>query len=300
MAKGKQEFMKRFKRIYVEINNRCNLSCDFCPKTKRNAAMMSVDFFSSILEQIKDYTDSIYMHIMGEPLMHPNFSHLLGCCKEHGIDVSITTNGTLLSTDFYSTIENKDVLKQINISLHSYGGGAVNAFDEHYINSIFDFVDLAQKDNIYINYRLWNGNGDDVKTKNESLIKRLQDKYPILDEQWNAWTPNNKGLRLSKKVLLHQAQQFKWPRLGDEEIFTCGICYGLRTHVGILVDGTVVPCCLDGEGTMPLGNIKEKPFNEIINSKKATAIYNAFSENTPIEDTCKTCGFHVVNDNIFV
>ncbi len=283
--------MKRYKRIYVEINNCCNLSCDFCPKSQRTPAMMSVEFFNDILEQIKEYTDCIYMHVMGEPLMHPNFSQLLDCCKKHGISANITTNGTLLSKEFYDKIKNKEVIRQMNISLHSYGGGSVNSFDDQYFNSIFEFVNLAKEEDIYINYRLWNGDEEDVKIKNADVLERIQSKYQVPEEQWNSWNANNKGLRLARKVFLQQAQQFKWPKLGDEEIFSCGICYGLRTHVGILADGTVVPCCLDGEGAMSLGNIKEQTFSEIIHSKRAESIYDGFSRNNPVEATCKTCGY---------
>ena len=86
----------RFSRCYLEITNRCNLSCSFCPKTKRPARTLSPAEFRLLAEKIRPYTDYLYLHVLGEPLMHPELETLLGICGELNFRVVITTNGTLL------------------------------------------------------------------------------------------------------------------------------------------------------------------------------------------------------------
>ena len=108
---------KRFSKIYVEITNNCNLNCSFCSKDNLPKKEMSVDEFRIVIDKIKDYTDNIYLHVKGEPLLHSHLDEILTICDNIGINVRITTNGTLLS-------KKKDILlkhniKQINVSLHS-------------------------------------------------------------------------------------------------------------------------------------------------------------------------------------
>ena len=108
--------MKRFKRVYIEITNVCNLSCNFCPKTMRKAHSMDVDSFKKILDQVKPYTDYLYLHLKGEPLLHPNLPEFLDLCAEREFKVNITTNGTLLRK-MKDKIIKKPSIRQINISL---------------------------------------------------------------------------------------------------------------------------------------------------------------------------------------
>ena len=87
----------KFKKIYVEITNKCNLNCSFCSKLKRELKTMSKDEFKHVISEIKPYTDYIYLHLKGEPLIHPDLEDILKIAKENNIIVNITTNGTKLS-----------------------------------------------------------------------------------------------------------------------------------------------------------------------------------------------------------
>ena len=68
-------------------------------------------------------------------------------------------------------------------------------------------------------------------------------------------------------------------------------CYGLRDQVGVLSDGTVVPCCLDHNGDIRLGNIYEQPIEEILNSPRAKAMVEGFSCRKAAEELCRKCGY---------
>ena len=67
----------RFSKVYVEISNLCNLSCAFCPGTKRKKKAMTEDEFAALLPKLRPYTDFLYFHLMGEPLCHPKLGRFL-------------------------------------------------------------------------------------------------------------------------------------------------------------------------------------------------------------------------------
>ena len=84
------------KKAYVEFTNRCNLACSFCPGTRRKSAFMTAEDFSRVLRRLQGITEHIYLHVMGEPLLHPELPTILALAGEAGYNVYITTNGTLL------------------------------------------------------------------------------------------------------------------------------------------------------------------------------------------------------------
>ena len=292
--------MERFAKVYVEITNRCNLACDFCPPTRRAAAFMPPEQFSTILDQIKPYTSHIYLHIKGEPLLHPALGELLDISDAKGFRVNITTNGTLIRR-VHEMLLTKPAVRQINFSLHSFEGNESGGSREAYIRDILDFTrDAQQRSIIIVSLRLWNLDGDGsfadqpkmsaAARRNDALLSMIEETfdlpYSIADQVISA-----RGIAIADRVFLHQEHLFAWPDMSAEEIPGDAFCYGLRNQIGILVDGTVVPCCLDGEGVICLGNIFEKPFGEIIAGPRTRAIYDGFSRREAVEDLCKRCGY---------
>lgn len=161
--------MKKFKKLYIEITNVCNLACRFCPQTIRQPEFMKLETFSKILDQIKPYTDYIYFHVKGEPLLHLEIDSFLDLSYEKGFKVNITTNGTLLNKA-KDKILMKPALRQINFSLHSFDGNEGLHNKDEYINNILSFVKEAiDKTNILVSLRLWNLDKD-----NETNIQRKE------------------------------------------------------------------------------------------------------------------------------
>ena len=280
--------MKKFKKVYIEITNVCNLSCSFCPKTKREYKYLSVEDFKHTLEQVKPYTDYIYFHLMGEPLLNPNLEKFLDLAYENNLKVNITTNGTLLPK-VKNILINSKALRQVNISLHSFeANNNVNFYE--YINNVLEF---CNESSCIRSLRLWNLDSYNLKGDN----KLNKDIIDILKNNFNyegdlkTDLDMKKGLKIGDKVYLNSAEKFQWPTMDIDIISEEGFCYGIRDHIGILVDGTVVPCCLDGEGNIPLGNIHKDTLENILNSERAMAIYNGFSNRKRVEELCKRCGY---------
>lgn len=281
--------MKKLKKIYIEITNVCNMNCSFCPKTKRKPEFMTVNNFSNIISKIKPYTDFVYLHVMGEPLLHPNIGEILDVCQEYGIQANMTTNGTLIE-EKGDIILNKKALRQINYSLHSFPANTVEFTNEEYLKRIFDFIDKTDIEGRIINcLRLWNMESS-LFSENETTFRLLKEKFSLSEIEIRQTDRN--GIKLKDRVFLQQDKVFFWPDINRKPQFFEGKCFGLKSHMGILVDGTVIPCCLDSCGDINLGNIFECDFDNIINSERACKMKNGFSQNRRIEQLCTTCGWN--------
>lgn len=285
--------MKRFKNVYIEITNVCNLSCNFCPKTKRKYKFMDKEEFSHIIQAVKPFTDQVYFHLMGEPLLNENIEEFLKESAKNDLKVNLTTNGTLLNKNSDKLI-NSEALRQVNISLHSFEANEKTVELEAYINNVTEFVNKASENKgIICSIRLWNIDNEELKGANglnSEILKMLEENLG-LDFSLGEKLQEVKKIKLKDKVYLNMAEKFEWP---DIEIATIGdnvFCHGLRNQMGVLVDGTVVPCCLDSEGNISLGNIFEKSLKDILEEERATNIYDGFSRRKAVEDLCKKCGY---------
>lgn len=281
---------KLFKKIYIEITNVCNLSCTFCPKTSRKPEFMSLELFKEVLEQVKEYGEYLNFHVMGEPLIHPQLGDFLDLANKAGFKVNITSNGTNIHK-IKDTLIKSPALRQINFSLHSFEANELNCTMIEYLNNIFDFVDEAIKSRqLYVAFRLWNLTDEQGVEKNRFILNEIE-KYFLPSTNLEEALKQSDRVRIKENVFLNIAKVFDWPDIDKEVLSEKGYCYGLRNQIAILVDGTVVPCCLDSEGTIALGNLNDKSISEILEGEKASAIYEGFSKREVVEDLCKKCGY---------
>ena len=285
--------MRKFKHVYIEITNVCNLSCNFCPKTKRKYKFMNKEEFTYILNEVKPFTEHIYFHLMGEPLLNEDIEYFFEESRNKGLHVNLTTNGTLLSKVGDKLIKAKS-LRQVNISLHSFEANKKTVELEEYLDSVTDFIIKARENSdIICAIRLWNMDNDDLKGENnlnKDILKMLEDKLK-LDFSLSEKLQESNRIKLKDKVYLNMAEKFQWPDIKIDSLGENVFCHGLRNQIGILVDGTVVPCCLDSEGNLALGNIFERPLKEVLTGDRATNIYNGFSRRVAVESLCKKCGY---------
>lgn len=284
--------MKKFKKIYIEITNVCNLSCNFCPKTSRKLNFMDKKSFKQIAKIIKPYTDHVYFHLMGEPFLNKELEAFLEISKENLLKVNITTNGTLIN-EVKDVLLNASTLRQVNISLHSFEANDEQIDFNEYIDNIINFVkEATDKTNIICSLRLWNLDTQYSASNNMNtdILKLFEQEFKVECDLKESLKEKN-SFKLKNNVYISMGEKFKWPSLKEEELGDRAFCYGLRDQIGILVDGTVVPCCLDSEGSICLGNIFQNTLEEILNSKRAKDIYDGFSGRKAVEELCKKCGF---------
>ena len=267
-----------FKKAYVEITNICNLSCDFCHGTKRTPHRLSAAEFNCIAQKLRGHTEYVYLHILGEPLTHPELGDIMAAVAANGMKCCITTNGTLLKKNEQVLL--RAPLHKLSVSLHSF---EVNGGDlAGYLRSVCDVCKKLAENGTVCTLRLWNGGGADAL--NGEILDYLRRFFGDNRQE------NRNGFRLGRNLYLENAAKFDWPDIGGSRR-RVQFCRGLRDQIGILCDGTVVPCCLDADGSIPLGNIFEQSLDEILDSGRAKAIYDGFSNRAPSEELCLRCGY---------
>lgn len=273
--------MKKFKKIYIEITNVCNLNCSFCLNNKREKKFMSVSDFSYIIKEIKPYTDYIYLHVKGEPLLNPNLDLFLDICDSNKIKVNITTNGTLLKKN-YEVLRKHKCLRQINVSLHSEND------NEDYLDDVFS-VCKNLSDSVYISYRLWTLNDLVLDKTSTEVVEEIISSYKLSTDIVEK-VYRDKQIKICENTYINKDNLFEWPNINSKRESN-GYCHGTIDHVAILVDGTVIPCCLDGEGIVNLGNVLSTSFGDILSSDRFMLINDSFKKNLCSEELCKKCRF---------
>lgn len=271
----------RFHKIYLEISNVCNLRCSFCPGTGREKKTMGENEFASLLPKLRPYSEYLYFHLMGEPLCHPNLERFLTLAGEHGFKVILTTNGTLLQKQ-KDILLNAPALHKINISLHAFEANNLAVPFSQYLEDCFSFAQAAQGKKLVV-FRLWNQGGAD--TLNNTILSTMAAYFP------KPWKEERRGTRIGERIYLEYGDKFDWPDLSAADGGEAGFCYGLRDQIGVLCDGTVVPCCLDHEGDLALGNLYLQSLEEILAGQRARRIYEGFSNGKAAEELCRKCGY---------
>ena len=262
-----------FKKIYLEITNNCNLDCSFCIGNKRSKKFIDIEQFNVLLSKIEGFTKYVYFHVMGEPLLHPKINDLIDLASSKYF-VNITTNGYLIKR-----IENNKNIRQVNISLHSFDTKYNKSFDE-YISDVFNSVDKLVENNTYVKYRVW------VNSEYKNmLLSKLEEKYGVI-------IGDNKTVKLANNTYYEVEEEFIWPSLDNDYYNEEGSCRGLRDHIGILVDGTIIPCCLDSAGIVNLGNIYKQDLNDIIGSDLFKEMKQGFLDNKKVHELCRKCNFY--------
>lgn len=281
-----------FHRVHIEVTNICGLACSFCPPKLQPSKTMPLPFFEKVLSQLQGYTTELAFHVMGDPLTLSNLDEYLDITKDKGFEVTLTTSGYYLKKTSFQTLFHPAV-RQVNISLNAYNKNSLNLTFDDYMDSVLDLCTekLTNHPKPFINLRLWNF--DEACSEadfNTMLFKRLEDAFEIRLDTEQLYKERPKSLRLASKVLLHFDSYFEWPSLNSDHN-TQGTCYGLKSHIGILADGTVVPCCLDGDGVINLGNLNDTLLKDVLESTRSTAMRKGFEKGQAVEELCQKCSY---------
>jgi radical SAM protein with 4Fe4S-binding SPASM domain len=278
-----------YQRIHIEITNICNLQCTFCPEVLRPKAIMELDPYEYILKQAAPLTKQVCLHLMGEPLLHPQLDDIFKTTEKYQAKLNLTSNGVLLDKKL-PEILNTDCIEQLNFSLQSFKDNFPKKDFKQYFQKILIGVDqiLRQRPEMYINLRLWNSGTEMIE--NEDVFSMLEHHFNLqINRQVDVSSIKSK--KIVGRLYLHFDSRFDWPAFDYPDQGKLGFCYGLKTHFGIHANGEVVPCCLDKEAQMSLGNIFQAPLAEILNGDRATSIVQGFERGERVEKLCQHCSF---------
>ena len=284
--------MKKFKRVYIEISNICNLQCSFCPVVDRDKLIMSLELFEKTLKQVAPLTEQVSLHLMGEPLAHPDFTKIIEICEREEVKINLTTNGILLNR-YADLLSTSNAFHQVNFSIHSFKDNFKDKSILPYLTDILNFSKLAhqRRPEMYINYRLWNI--FETTTQNDSnkdILGEIAHFFEV-DIKEDIDVGSIKSKRIWNRVYLHFDSRFEWPHPSMPIQSKVGFCHALSSHIGIHADGTVVPCCLDKEARLALGNCNTSDLSLILKDKRAKSIREGFAQKKLAEDLCQRCTF---------
>jgi radical SAM protein with 4Fe4S-binding SPASM domain len=292
----------KFYRIYIEITNVCGLSCSFCPTKNLPNQAMDLVFFESIIQEAKGFTKEIACHVVGDPLTQSNLIEYLDIIHKYGLKAMLTSSGYFLKKHSYTTLFHPCV-KQINISLNSFNKNDTSLSFEQYITPILSLCKekLAQKKELFINLRIWNlDESMSENTFNTLLFERLNHAFDsdLSIEKIHQERP--KSIRLASKILVHFDNYFEWPSLKNKN-YGQGTCQGLQSHIAILASGKVIPCCLDCDGIITLGDLHQESLRTILYNERSTAMIKGFKEYKSVEELCQKCSYKDrFNEAIFI
>lgn len=274
---------KRFQKVYLEITNVCNLHCSFCHGTSRAPTFLSCRDFTRLAEKLRPFTDYLYLHIMGEPLLHPELDAILATAASLGFRICITTNGTLLGEKRELLWKHAPSIHKLSISLHS--AEACGTELSPYLGACVKSTKALSASGVICAMRLWNLGEGGLHSENGKILDFLHNEFPA------DWEHNRSGFKMAEKCYLEWGEKFDWPDLGAAEVGSAIYCYGLRDQIGVLCDGRVVPCCLDSEGILTLGNLFTEELSDILASPRARAILEGFRNRNAPEALCRHCGY---------
>jgi len=282
----------KFYRIYIEITNVCGLSCSFCPTKELPSKKMDLLFFESIIVQAKKYTNEIACHVLGDPLTQANLSEYLDIVEKYSMKVVLTTSGYFLKKHTYDTLFHP-CIKQINISLNSFNKNDTSLSFEQYLQPILDLCTkkAERKENIFINLRVWNiDTMMSERTFNKNLFEKLATHFSSSLDIDMVYKERPKSIRLASKVLIHFDTYFEWPSLKNKN-YGDGTCQGLQSHIGILADGRVVPCCLDCDAVISLGDLHKDSLDTIMGTSRVKNMIDGFKKAKAVEELCQKCSY---------
>jgi radical SAM protein with 4Fe4S-binding SPASM domain len=282
----------KFYRIYIELTNVCGLSCSFCPTKELPSKEMDLDFFESIIRQASVYTKEIACHVVGDPLTQSNLSDYLDIIHKYRLKALLTTSGYFLKKHSYETLFHPCV-KQINISLNSFNKNDTSLTFEQYIKPVLNLcrAKLDRQKELFINLRVWNL--DEIMSErdfNETLFSKLSNEFNVTLNLDTIYRDKPKSIRLENKILVHFDNYFEWPSLKNKN-YGDGTCQGIQSHIAILASGKVVPCCLDCDGIIELGDLHEESLEKILSNRRTVNMLEGFKEGKAVEELCQKCSY---------
>lgn len=289
----KGNIIKKFKKVHIEITNICNLKCTFCPPKISPSATMSLEKFESLNAQLKPYTKELAYHIVGDPLVLTNLNEYLNISLKYDLKVNITTTANNINEKHYLSLMNPTI-KQINFSINSYNANSHKKSLDEYLNPILNFVKFAQKQNheYFINFRIWNLDEEkSAKEFNKKVFDKINETFETNINIDEVYKEKPKNIRIARKIFFNFDEYFSWPSLKNEIVSKTGFCYGLDSHFGILANGDVIPCCLDQNACIKLGNTNNTQLKDILNSKRVLDIQKGFKQNILVEELCQKCEY---------
>lgn len=289
------------KKIYIELSDICHLACSFCPAQKGVRGVMSPAVFSQALDHALPLSNRIALHILGDPCALPNLADYLAIAHSKGAEIELVTSGAFFHKHSPQALLSPPIY-QLSISLEA---GLDNAITNYASRLAPLLAYHSQHPSCFLNLRVQDSS---LYQNPQALCALLRQILPesTFTPTHNAYHSvlhhalacddihalfDEKGrIRLWSRAFLIKKTHFTWAGFATMPKSRKS-CHALTQQIGILSDGTIVPCCMDTQGVINLGNIAHISLQEALRSPRAQAMIAGFSQGIAIEQLCQRCGF---------
>ncbi|MGD1904930.1 MAG: radical SAM/SPASM domain-containing protein [Leptolyngbyaceae cyanobacterium] len=316
-------------RLHIEVTNVCNFKCEFCPDAimERRRGHMDVALLERLLTEVADHqlANIVTFHLMGEPLIYPHVFEGIAMAVERGLKLHLTTNGSTfhLRPDHIEALVASQIPK-VTISLQTpdpqtftLRGAPPRLEPEAYFDGITQYVraNLQAAESptrIHIKFldttphpflvphkpmHIVEGKAamrEELMRWAERLLSGLDDA-PDAQAVERAIARHKPGrwqlIPLHPKLVLETFPLDSWGNVESSQVTPAhfGYCNGVSGQAGVLYDGTVVPCCKDYEGQIPLGNAQDIPLRDILAGPSACGLKKGFDRLKVNHPVCQRC-----------
>lgn len=263
------------KRVYLEITNSCNLDCPFCSYEKGHRFLTLKEIEDTIV-QIKPFCNYIYLHILGEPLLHPDFESILQLLDKYDFNLQLVSNGTLLTK--YPDIFTHPCLRKLSISMHA------NADKDQEFFAMINKL-IAIKNRKILELRFYDYQNLNLNLKN--YLENLLERYEItLDNKTNSY-------KIDENTYIYFQDLFNWPSLDNSFISDTGTCRAARDMIAITSDLKVTICCLDPNAYNYIGDLRKESLKAILNSDKYKQYISDMQNHKLKSALCQRCSYRL-------
>jgi MoaA/NifB/PqqE/SkfB family radical SAM enzyme len=241
---------------WADVTSECNLKCIMCPQSrglKPRQAKMPVEMFRSIIDDVRENHPLIKLYLSGEPLLHEGLFEMIEYAGAGGCRTMIHTNATALTKEMSERI----LASALTFLCFSFDGCTPEIYER--LRPPASFAQVSSNIRQYLDLRRQCGGGPHTAIE----IIRMRETEGLLTDFVQEWMAAGADD-------VHIVDCLTWHGLVDDRRIGCRPdaagykpCAAPFQHGCILSDGTVVPCCLDVNGRMPLGNVAATRFRDI-------------------------------------
>ncbi len=320
----------RLERIHLEVTNVCNFKCEFCPDAimQRKRGHMDLALLEKTLDEIAQnrLAKIVAFHLMGEPLIYPHIFEAIEMACSRRLNLHLTTNGSTfhIRPEHIQRLVRSGIPK-VTISLQTpdpntfiIRGAPPNLKPEQYFEGITQYVqanlaDANSSTRVHLKFLDTTPHPFLVPHKTMHVVEgkeQMQQQLREWSDRLLAHLPNRPSAeQIEQKLAKHKPGRWQvielTPKLaletfpldswGNVESTTVvpasfGYCNGTTDQAGILYDGTVVPCCKDYEGQIPLGNLNSNTLSNILDHQSpACGLRAGFDKFQVTHPVCQRC-----------
>jgi len=228
----------------LETTNNCNLRCTMCPinHMTRQTGYMELPKFRKIIDEIAPYAELVYLHGLGEPLLHPDIIEMVRYCRSRRVKTGISTNAMMLTEEMSAKL----LEAGLDYIFLAFDGATKETFERVRKNADFSRVDKAVRGFLAMK--------DKIKNSNFTVVQMIvtpetEHEKELFLERWKD-VKNINAIRIKREFDLRFLNRTPKPEgICDKP------CFYLWRQANIYWDGTVSLCCMASNNEQLLGNI---------------------------------------------